>query len=996
LNVYGSEGNLGKHIDSVGVEQEYELFPQSFNCQRMSQDTKGINEHGKKLIELCKASGLRMLNGRVFKDKNIGKYTRVETTGCSVVDYVVCDAHASNCIVDFEVGPKMPESDHCPLIFALQSGTNVNVCVPPTGEDAYKYKWDKQCIKDLGIALAEETAIANLNVFYDSVSDVQDINVVADCWSAFFTGAIDQICARRKCINKPCDTATWIDKECLDLRSKIAEEKHIDKKLLLTSEYRTAKRKKKRNYKTSALEILNDKCGRNSKQFWDAIKTLPSAKTRNIISDPQNVCEQLKELSSMPEMSYFDKVFEQEAADFLRKYDNGELQGIVENSLELNILNDNISVEEVACAAKKLKANKSPGLDMIPAEFVKMNINQIKSHLTILYNYILSKGIYPAKWAEGLRVAIPKDGGDIRPITIEPVFGKIFEIIIDNRLNFANEVFSKGDKYNGGFVKGSMTQDNMLILLGCIQKQTLQGRKLYMAFVDFKKAFNFINRKLLFFKIIRSGRFGRMVDLLRNMYSKIRARVKINGSFYDWIDDMCGTNQGGPVSPNMFRNMLADLKEYLNTNYGIVMSEDEILTHILWADDLALVSDSEKGLQEQLDGLFKFCGQFQMIVNELKTKVVIFGQRSGSENCVFNGKSLEIVEKYKYLGIMFNAISRPYGNPCREMVPYLADKALKASFATLRKVSSVGYVTPKIGLHLFDTCVLPILDYASEIWSSGKKCDRIERAQVRFLKLILGVKNSTCTIALYGEMGRFPIVLRHKVKLIKYWLRIQALPDSALVKQMYIMLKNLDDIGFKTWATNVKDVLCEYGFEHYWYQDSIPKSDIQVYVTKFKECVFTKFVSSWNAESHKYDSLRTFIQYKTEFRMESYLLNITDWKIRKIISQFRLNSHILNIEKGRHTKPKTPECQRLCVLCHQCKVENEYHAMIECVFYADLRKTFFSVLKQHDPNILHGNVFNNIMKSKDSKVQFGLGKFLQKLFKKRQNGLAEGFTPPVP
>ena len=53
-------------------------------------------------------------------------------------------------------------------------------------------------------------------------------------------------------------------------------------------------------------------------------------------------------------------------------------------------------------------------------------------------------------WCEGLRVAIPKGDGDVRPITIEPVFGKIFEMIMAQRLTFINESFNKHDQYNRG------------------------------------------------------------------------------------------------------------------------------------------------------------------------------------------------------------------------------------------------------------------------------------------------------------------------------------------------------------------------------------------------------------------------------------------------------------------------------------------------------------------------------------------------------------------
>ena len=88
----------------------------------------------------------------------------------------------------------------------------------------------------------------------------------------------------------------------------------------------------------------------------------------------------------------------------------------------------------------------------------------------------------------------------------------------------------------------------MFIILGCIQKQKLHGKPLYLPFVDFRKASYFVNRTLLFFKIIKSGIHGRVINVLRNMFSKTKARVKINDFLHQWFEDTCGINQGGPMS----------------------------------------------------------------------------------------------------------------------------------------------------------------------------------------------------------------------------------------------------------------------------------------------------------------------------------------------------------------------------------------------------------------------------------------------------------------
>ena len=54
------------------------------------------------------------------------------------------------------------------------------------------------------------------------------------------------------------------------------------------------------------------------------------------------------------------------------------------------------------------------------------------------------------------------------------------------------------------------------------------------------------------------------------------------------------------------------------------------------------------------------------------------------------------------------------------------DKACKASFAAMNKCVGIGKITQKIGFQLFDKCVLPILDYAADIWCRGVQTKKIE------------------------------------------------------------------------------------------------------------------------------------------------------------------------------------------------------------------------------------------------------------------------------
>ena len=477
-----------------------------------------------------------------------------------------------------------------------------------------------------------------------------------------------------------------------------------------------------------------------------------------------------------------------------------------------------------------------------------------------------------------------------------------------------------------------------------------------------------------------------MIQLLHNMYSKIKAQVKVKNRLYCWITDTCGTNQGGPLSPNMFRHLLHDLKYYLNLEKGIVMNNKEILLHILWADDLILVSDTKEGLQRQLNGVFTFCSKSQMIVNSLKTKIMIFGKKQGDEEFTFNSTILNIVDEYKYLGVVFNSISTCNQNIVKQHVPYIRDKALKASFMCFKKCRKIGFVTPKVGFQLFNSFVSPLVNYGCEIWST-KEYPILELVHLKFLKLLLGVKTSTCNMAIYAETGRYPLDIQHKINCIKYWCRLTRLEEGKIVKQMYNMLKELCDLGFNTWCSYIKEILQEHGFIHlYEDQDAVPKNVEKDVLSKIESSLQRNFRELCLQSLSTFPVLRTYIHFKKEFKLENYLVNVKDFKLRKCIASIRLSSHTLFIETGRHQRPKIESDQRICKLC-SLDVENEFHFILKCPLYENERNVLLSIVLNHDPTIIDTDdsvTFNNLMMSCNDKVTFSLGKYIQKCFKKRR------------
>ena len=112
----------------------------------------------------------------------------------------------------------------------------------------------------------------------------------------------------------------------------------------------------------------------------------------------------------------------------------------------------------------------------------------------------------------------------------------------------------------------------------------------------------------------------------------------------------------------------------------------------------------------------------------------------------------------------------------------------------------------------FDSVVKPILLYGADIWGFNSRVLEInmEKVHLRYLKNLLGVKLSTATIGVYGECGRFPLYIEGHISVLKYYLRVSSLPENSIVKQIFNQMHRLDSLGYNTWVSQVKRMVCKY------------------------------------------------------------------------------------------------------------------------------------------------------------------------------------------
>ena len=311
---------------------------------------------------------------------------------------------------------------------------------------------------------------------------------------------------------------------------------------------------------------------------------------------------------------------------------------------------------------------------------------------------------------------------------------KIFELVVYRHLVFVNEAFDCYDRYDNGFLEGNRTSDNLFISNALVEKQLVLNKYLYVSFIDFSKAFVMLIGQ--YCSINWSAVVGRVEwSILFGIYTVKHISVL---NVREDLVLLLGVNQGGITSGLMFRKYMSDLSTYLSKEYSIVIS-NEIIAHILWADDLVLFSDSAAGLQKQLNGLLKFCSNDKILVNEIKTKAMCFDTKK-TFNVYFNRKPIEQVHQYKYLGVIVRSVNWLNQDLFSDYYQVISDKSRKAAFSMKKKLKCIQHLPPSIMFDMFDTLVRPILTYGSDVWGMSKAgLDVSDKVFLHYARCTLGV-----------------------------------------------------------------------------------------------------------------------------------------------------------------------------------------------------------------------------------------------------------------
>ena len=190
-----------------------------------------------------------------------------------------------------------------------------------------------------------------------------------------------------------------------------------------------------------------------------------------------------------------------------------------------------------------------------------------------LFNFCFTSCNVPEDWSRGIFSPIlkdvnvdPRDPLNYRGITITSLVYTIYCSILNHRLSFWIESSNILCDEQNGFRSGRCTIDHVGSLTSIIETRMKKKSDTFVAFIDFSKAYDRINRQLLWYKLSRLSISDQFIHVLKSLYNKVQCTAKINGFVTDWFNVSVGLKQGCILSPVLFNAFMDDLVQMIREN----------------------------------------------------------------------------------------------------------------------------------------------------------------------------------------------------------------------------------------------------------------------------------------------------------------------------------------------------------------------------------------------------------------------------------------------
>jgi hypothetical protein len=412
-----------------------------------------------------------------------------------------------------------------------------------------------------------------------------------------------------------------------------------------------------------------------------------------------------------------------------------------------------ITREEIALAIEQTRSDTAVGPDRLPIIDVK---RIARNELWCAFNIWLSFRQIPDPLKINRTVLLPKGKDDLiniknwRPITIASILIRLYNKILARRMQ---SVFCTNSRQTG-FKPVNGVGQNVALLHNLLRHARTNKNNLFVCLLDVSKAFDSVPHESIKRALLKNGCSNEFIDLIGNQYENSYTALSYTDRSSPLIALKRGVKQGDPMSSILFNLVIDELFEIIGDRFGYELPGVGIVNARAFADDIALMSGTELGMQQLLSETEKFLGARGLELNADKC-IAICLRKAGKEKksqiadsnvknppkFTVKNKSIQLLginTLCRYLGVQFT--------PLGAVDPRVPVSALKSALESLKKAP----LKPQQKLVMLRSYLIPRFIFAfTHTECYPKLMGQQDRLIRRWLKETLRLPISLCSDFLY-------------------------------------------------------------------------------------------------------------------------------------------------------------------------------------------------------------------------------------------------------
>ena len=580
-------------------------------------------------------------------------------------------------------------------------------------------------------------------------------------------------------------------------------------------------------------------------------------------------------------------------------------------------LNSDITMAEVKSMISSLKNGKAKGWDLIPNEALKNLPDEMITMITVLFNKIKVSGSLPKGWNRGRITLVHKYGlrellGNYRPITVIISLSGLYSKVLNARLTKVVEQHNLLGEVQNGFRKERSGSDNSFILDTILWKAKATKSKVHMAFLDISKAYDSVNRSILWSRLSSMGFNGTFLSTLRSLYNDDSVDCMVNGLLTSPIFLRRGLRQGCSLSPMLFALYISDIGNDLTSSSIGFKLGDVTISGLLFADDIVVVAKTADGLKSLLDTVKRGFDRLKLVISHEKSQIISSDEIEWdlTNNHTDVVKPLKQVCQYKYLGVW---TYKSMYKTCTAKQKQCVQTAQKYKGSCIY-VSRLGPDTVDVIHCTWLNVAIPAILHGCEVIPFCEtRIKEIERIHAQVAKFALGLPFSAPNFCAQTELGWKPFRQLLYESQIKFYFRVLYLDQKRWVHQA--LLDHLSGNWVSPYLTYMAAI----------------RSKLGIFAAPSKPLV-------WKRLSHAYFMKTTnntiaHVPWLQPLESLARLPHVCESRWSTVISEFRLGCEGLGNKQPRTGYQRKPYCP----VCPSKETNDGLHVLFFCACLSSLR-----------------------------------------------------------